>query len=61
MEEIIRFSLNKKLSEAELLLSQYEYRIVEQDGKVITGTSDYNPVRLNLTIVDDIIKRITTG
>jgi len=61
MEEVIRYSLNKKFNEAKALLDQYDYRIVKQDGETFVGTDDFHPTRLNLTINNGVITDITTG
>ena len=55
--------LNKNFEEVSQLLDQAEliYRIVCKDHKRYMVTQDFKPERLNLTINDNVVTKITFG
>lgn len=63
MEDIRRTLLNKNLDDpkTQILLSQYEHRIIKNDDANFIVTHDYHPTRLNLSIRNNVIEEITFG
>ena len=39
----------------------YEFRVISVDGEGRPATTDYNPLRLNATVVDGRVTEVTTG
>jgi hypothetical protein len=63
MEEVKRFILNKSLDDigVKKTLAEYEHRIVRKDGVDFIVTDDFNPIRLNLSVFNNIITFVGLG
>jgi len=57
------FLIGKTEAEAKAILAKQElsYRIVMRDGEYYIVTADFNPKRINLSIVDGIVTCATLG
>ena len=55
--------VGKSLSEAQAECDKefLKYRDVEQDGKQMGITDDFRPLRLNFTVVKNMIKSVSLG
>jgi len=55
--------LNKNKNDVCHYLEQnlFEYRIFDEDGKIFTGSCDWNANRINLHIVKNIVRKISFG
>lgn len=63
MENIEQFLIGKKEDSEEVVaaLKDQKYRVVNRDGSPLIGIRNYDLSRLNLSVVDGIIKNVTRG
>lgn len=63
MNDLIEYMIGKPWDEMKIELKEtnphLKYRIVENDGKHSIITSDYQPNRLNITLANELITKIT--